>query len=91
MLNQVGVTSHIVVCSVISLSVLRFIGLWVSMKGEMSMNIKRTRMVLFVASAIETIWAMMVSCAVGTWLSPIVHKLTRTMAENFNKDFHLQK
>jgi hypothetical protein len=45
------------------------------LKGEMSMRNKiKNNIKLFVASLLETIWAMAISAVVGISLSPIVHK-----------------
>jgi len=47
-----------------------------SLKGEMPMRKKVFHNVkLLTAATLESIWAMLVSYAVGTSLSPIVHKL----------------
>ena len=59
----------------LGLSFLRFIGLVVSMKGEMSMKLTKAKVAIYFASLLETLWAMLVSYVVGTSLSPIAHKL----------------
>lgn len=47
-----------------------------SLKGEMPMRKKVfNNAKLLTAATLESIWAMLVSYAVGTSLSPIVHKL----------------